>query len=383
DVVFTDEFAGVPDLTFGGASAVTTTTAGGVTGLVNASDADTAALNIGSIAAGGSVTVRYTATVAPGVAVAGNPAVVTYSSLATSTAEAGAGGEQLVTGALISTGGAAGSATGERTGAGGGQTDESNPASQAGPLDNYRDQDTAGLGALSGTLWDDTITPDGVVGAGEPRIAGQTVTLRWAGPDGTFGNADDRVLTTTSSASGGYVFSALPAGNYRVSGPASVTRVSAGDTDVAVPRFDAGAGSQTDGVIELTLAESDVRADQNIGYLRPNDPPLAVSETRTTDDTSVRTGNVITGSVGEPNSGSGEPDSDVDAAPGQLIVQGVAPGDLTVNPGPLTTGTGTPIAGNFGTFVIQPDGSYTYTPDPARTVRAARVRAGRSRPAPP
>lgn len=367
DVVFNDEFAGAAGLTFGGASGVTTTTAGGVTALVNASDADTAALTIGEIAAGGSVTVRYTATVAPGVAVPGNPAVVTYSSLATSPAEAAAGGEQLTVGSLTSTGGAAGSPTGERTGADGVQTDESNVASQAGARNNYRDQDTAGLGTLSGTLWDDTNTPDGVVGTGEPRFGGQTVTLRWAGPDGTFGNADDRVLTTTTSAAGGYTFSALPAGSYRVTGPASVNRVVAGDSDVAVPRFDAGSGSQTDGVLDVTLADAQALTDRNIGYQRPNDPPLAVSETRTTNENGVRTGNVITGAVGEPDSGSGEPDSDVDAAPGQLVVQGGAPGDLAANPAPLTSGTGTPIAGNFGTLVLQPDGSYTYTPDPVRT----------------
>lgn len=367
DVVFIDEFAGVADITFGGAASVTPTVGAGVTGVTNQSDADTAALAITEIAAGGTVTVRYTATAAPGSVVTGNPAIVTYSSLATSSTEATAGGEQLTFGALTSTGGAAGSATGERTGADGVQANEADAADRTAPLNNFRDQDTAGLGTIAGTLWDDTDTPDGTIGAGETRLAGQTVTLRWAGTNGTFGDGDDSVLTTTTDASGAYSFSALPAGNYRVTGPGSVTRVIGADTDIAVPRFDAGGGTVTDGLIDLTLGEAQSRTSQDIGYERPNDAPVATPETRTTDETAVRNGNVLTGATTEPSSGTGQADTDVDAAPGQVIVQGAAVGGLTTNPGALTTGVGTALNGSFGTLVINADGSYTYTPDPVLT----------------
>jgi hypothetical protein len=274
-VRFTDEFAGLPGLAFGGAGTVTTTTAGGTSPVRNVSDADTAALEIDSIPVGGSVTVRYTATAAPGVTHAGNPAIVTFTSVGVTPAEAAAGGEQLTFGALTSTGGAPGSATGARTGADGLPANEADATDRTGPLNNQRDQDTAGLGVLRGTLWDDTADQDGVVDAGETRLAGQTVTLRWAGIDGIFGNADDSVQTTTTDINGDYVFSALPPGNYRVSGPASAAVVNGGDADTITPRFDAGAGgSQTDGVIDVVLADGVQVTGQNIGYVQPNDAPV-------------------------------------------------------------------------------------------------------------
>jgi len=273
-VRFTDDFAGLPGLTFGGAAAVTAATTGGATAARNVSDADTAALEIDAVPVGGSVTVRYTATAQSGTTHAGNPAVVTFSSVDITTAEAAAGGEQLATGALVSTGGAAGSPTGARTGADGLPRDASNPADTGGPLNNLRDQDTAGLGLLRGTLWDDTADRDGAPDPGEARLAGRPVELRWAGVDGIFGNADDTVLTTTTDLDGGYTFSVLPAGNYRVTAPTSLDAVIAGDADTLTPRFDAGAGVQTDGIIEIALADGATLTAQDIGYVRPNDPPV-------------------------------------------------------------------------------------------------------------
>ncbi len=272
-VRFTDDFAGLPGLAFGGAGTVTTTTGGGTGAVRNVSDADTAALEIDAIPVGGSVTVRYTTTAAPGVTHAGNPAVVTFTSVDVTPAEAAAGGEQLTFGALTSTGGAPGATIGVRTGADGLPANEADAADRNGPLNNHRDQDTAGLGVIRGTLWDDTADQDGVVDAGETRLAGQTVTLRWAGIDGLFGNADDTVQTTTTDVNGDYVFSALPPGNYRVSGPTSAAVVNGGDADTITPRFDVS-GAQTDALVDVVLAEGVAVEGQNIGYVQPNDPPV-------------------------------------------------------------------------------------------------------------
>jgi uncharacterized repeat protein (TIGR01451 family) len=272
-VRFTDEFAALPGLAFGGAGTVVTTTGGGTSAVRNVSDADTAALEIDAIPVGGSVTVRYTATAAPGVTHAGNPAVVTFTSVGVTPAEAAAGGEQLTFGALTSTGGAPGTATGTRTGADGLPANEADAADPTGPLNNQRDQDTAGLGLIRGTLWDDTADQDGVVDAGEARLAGQTVTLRWAGIDGIFGNGDDTVRTTTTDLDGNYVFSALPPGNFRITAPASAAVVNGGDADTITPRFDVS-GSQTDGVVDVVVGDGVAVSGQNVGYVQPNDAPV-------------------------------------------------------------------------------------------------------------
>jgi large repetitive protein len=271
-VRFTDEFAGLPGLAFGGAGTVAPTTAGGTSAVRNVSDADTAALEIDSIPVGGSVTVRYTATAAPGVTHAGNPAVVTFTSVDVTPAETAAGGEQFTFGALTSTGGAAGSTTGTRTGADGLPASDA-AADRTGPLNNQRDQDTAGLGVIRGTLWDDTADQDGVVDAGEARLGGQTVTLRWFGIDGIPDNGDDTVHTTTTDPDGNFVFSARPPGNYRIVAPASAAVVNGGDADTITPRFDVS-GSQTDAVVEVVVGDGVEVAGQNIGYVQPNDAPV-------------------------------------------------------------------------------------------------------------
>ncbi len=53
---------------------------------------------------------------------------------------------------------------------------------------------------------------DGVQDDTEPGIAGVEVTLTCAGADGVLGTADDEVLTQSTDADGGYLFTDLPAG---------------------------------------------------------------------------------------------------------------------------------------------------------------------------
>lgn len=147
----------------------------------------------------------------------------------------------------------------------------------------YTRSDPAGYGTISGVLWDDTNDRDGAIDTGETRLAGQTVTLTWAGADGTFGNGDDRVLTTTTNTDGEYSFGALPgaglvSGNYRIIAPSSVSlTIPVGgtipdDTDTLSPRWDADAG--TLGTIEVTLGEGATSVERNVGYLQVNDAPV-------------------------------------------------------------------------------------------------------------
>ncbi|CAD5105836.1 VCBS domain-containing protein [Zestomonas carbonaria] len=151
-----------------------------------------------------------------------------------------------------------GTANGERTG------------SNVGP-NSYILQEGAGVGVIRGTLWNDTqsatasATPDG------PGLAGQTVTLTWAGADGNLATtADNRTFTAITDANGAYHFGVLPDGIFRIDTPNAVIypqplgelRVRI-DTDAATPL----------GRIDVTLGEG-VEAQANAGYVERNDAPV-------------------------------------------------------------------------------------------------------------
>jgi uncharacterized repeat protein (TIGR01451 family) len=73
----------------------------------------------------------------------------------------------------------------------------------------------AAFANVSGTVFDDTDS-DGVEDGGESGIAGITIDLIAAGPDGVYGTNDDLlVATTTTDSSGNYTFPDVPNGNYR------------------------------------------------------------------------------------------------------------------------------------------------------------------------
>ncbi|MHB1491669.1 MAG: SdrD B-like domain-containing protein, partial [Cellulomonas sp.] len=74
----------------------------------------------------------------------------------------------------------------------------------------------ADLSSVGDTVWFD-VDGNGIQGAGEPGIAGATVTVVYAGADGVFGTADDESHTTTTDANGHYLIPNLPGGQYRVS----------------------------------------------------------------------------------------------------------------------------------------------------------------------
>ena len=196
---------------------------------------------------GDKVSVQYQVTLTNAAVTASSDATLTWTSLPESFT--GWGGSAV---------GVDGTVTGERTGSG------------VGP-NQYILRDRAGLGIISGTLWDDTAsattstTPDG------PGLAGQTVTLTWAGLDGNLGTtADNLQFTTVTDANGRYHFGVLPLGVYRIDAPTGVVSYPQPLGDLRV-RIDSDGGALGQIVISLGDADSQ-RADA--GYVEQNGAPV-------------------------------------------------------------------------------------------------------------
>ncbi|WP_164868360.1 DUF4347 domain-containing protein [Hydrogenophaga sp. NH-16] len=334
DVVLTDDFPSGESgsyvferLVVGGTAYTSADTAAaaaaGITWTVGATGVS---VNFDRLAPGTSVELRYTVGVptnAEQSATAPTNATVTWSSLPDGA------GTISSTGFAGSTVGTDASASGERDGSG------------TAP-NTYTRSDPAGYGTINGVLWDDTNDRDGAIDGGEFRLANQTVELRWAGADGIFGNADDRVMTTTTNASGEYSFGALPgtglvSGNYRITTPATVTLTIPGgaiadDTDALSPRWDADAG--TLGTISVTLGEGTTSVNRNVGYLQVNDTPVVTI-----------TNGSVTFVEGVDRTGSdplGE-DRDVLGAPVNLGPVTITDPELHRDPGQLDNFSGTTL----------------------------------------
>jgi uncharacterized repeat protein (TIGR01451 family)/fimbrial isopeptide formation D2 family protein len=216
-------------------SSVSVTLGGGATGSTTSSSTSSQLdVTIDSIPVGGTVRVQYRVTVASPGSTLTNTANVTYTSL-TASGTTLAGSNQ----------GAAGTSTGERTGTGGG-------------VNTYSDADTLSLGSISNLVWMN-FNGNGTQDAGEPGLAGVQVTLLYAGANGTFGDSDDVTLNTTTDSTGQYLFSGLPAGNYRVSIPTP-------PPGTAV-NFDLDGSTLTLGTAGTTLTAGQVRTDVDFGLV--------------------------------------------------------------------------------------------------------------------
>ncbi|MBH0116752.1 isopeptide-forming domain-containing fimbrial protein [Salinibacterium sp. NG253] len=121
-------------------------------------------------------------------------------------------------------------------------------------LDNI-DFGYVGTGKIGDTVWLDQ-NGDGILDDTESGIAEVGVTLTWAGLDGVLGNADDVVSTTTTDASGNYLFEDLPSGLFTV----ELAGLPAGLTSTIDP--DGGADDQS----ELTLDGGEENLIQDFGY---------------------------------------------------------------------------------------------------------------------
>ncbi|WP_110640815.1 VCBS domain-containing protein [Salinicola sp. CPA57] len=140
----------------------------------------------------------------------------------------------------------------------------------------------AGLGVISGTLWNDTQNANGVQDNDEAGFTGRTVTLTWAGSDGIFANvddaeSDDESFTATTDTLGQYQFGVLPTGLYRITSAETFTDIdpntSAGDVRARIDSDDGNYGDGSLSSIEITLADGGTdKAD--IGYVELNDAPV-------------------------------------------------------------------------------------------------------------
>lgn len=91
------------------------------------------------------------------------------------------------------------------------------------------------LGSISGGVCNSAANGDGVCGVGETGVAGVTVTLHWAGPDGILGTSDDATYTTTTDSSGAYAFTGLQPGLYQIVKTNPVDRIGLNDADAGNP----------------------------------------------------------------------------------------------------------------------------------------------------
>ena len=221
-------------------------------------------VDIARIDVGTQVSVVYSVDVPNGTSIASSDASLTWSSLPETFTSWG--------GSLV---GVDSDADGERTGADG-------PGPDASTLNNYVLREGAGLGIISGTLWNDTGTaatapndtnpdPDPLPGtpAYELAVPNQTINLIWAGNDGVLGNADDKTFSTTTDSNGRFTFGVLPSGLYRLDAPTTVNSISQfGELRM---RIDTDGG--TLGQVSVTLGEGATQ-QANSGYVEVNDAPV-------------------------------------------------------------------------------------------------------------
>lgn len=171
-------------------------------GIVDSSAGNTVDIAVGTLPAGGSVLITYQAnvlTTPTGVTTLNNTVNDTTTSLP------GANGTLPFFGTTAAVLGASGAATGERTGADG----------IGGALNDYATRSTERLGSLGDRVYVD-YNADGVQDAGEPGIVGASIAVRWAGLNSILGDGDDSIINTTTGVNGGYSFTLLPTGTFRV-----------------------------------------------------------------------------------------------------------------------------------------------------------------------
>jgi VCBS repeat-containing protein len=257
-----DSFASYPNITFGPANSftVTRTNLSGTTivtpTIVSATGID---IKIDTVKPNDVIKVTYTATVTDVTqAVPSQDMKVTYTSLS----QYGLVMQPAAAGLPSS------NSLGERTG-------DPAPPSYGGAINTYSDLDGAGIGVISGRLWDDTpaygAALDNTYSLGERRLGGVTVDLY----DDVSATPIDSVQT---AADGTYLFKGLKPGNYRVAvATPEFNDVAVGGVGVVNIHYDVGGGTfleLSDGVINVALADGESKLNQDYGFIQRNEAPV-------------------------------------------------------------------------------------------------------------
>jgi VCBS repeat-containing protein len=150
-----------------------------------------------------------------------------------------------------------------------GNLDGERTGSQIGP-NQYALAHAAGLGVITGTLWNDTASADASAAPDGPGLGGQPVTLTWAGTDGLLETgADNLQFDTVTDSNGQYLFGVLPAGVFRIDSPVGPVNYPQPLGDLRV-RIDSD--GNTLGQVILTLGDAATGAADS-GYVEQNDAP--------------------------------------------------------------------------------------------------------------
>jgi VCBS repeat-containing protein len=253
-----DTFAGYPNITFGVTNTVNVVRNGSIPiSVMNGPSGIDFVIN--TVAPGDVITVTYTANVTDvSQAVPSQNVSVTYTSLS----EYGDILEPAVAGLPAST------SLGERTG---------NTVHYGTTMNTYSSLDGAGIGVISGRLWDDTPAygaglPNTTIDLGERLLGGVRVNLR----DVTTNTIIDTMLSLPD---GSYSFAGLKAGNYRVEleTPSAVNDSGPGGSGLVKAVYDAEGGTpvqQSDGVINLALTDGALEDNQDFGFVQFNEAPV-------------------------------------------------------------------------------------------------------------
>ena len=141
------------------------------------------------------------------------------------------------------------------------------------PIINQNFGDT--LSTLAGSVYADS-NNNGIREGSETGISGVPVRLDWSGPDGIFGTADDvtGLDTSTTGSNGGYLFSDLLTGVYRVvetSQPAPYT------DGLETAGSDGGNTATNEQISAIPVAAGTDLTDYNFGEVPPANPFISGS----------------------------------------------------------------------------------------------------------
>jgi len=250
------------------------------------SDGSAISVDFARLAPNDQVQVIYSVTLPNGVIAddASSAAVLTWTSLPTDFENTGWGG---------SLPGSGGSTDGERTGQDG-----------ASGLNNYILSEGAGMGVVQGTLWNDSRSATSIATPDGPGLDGVAVQLTWAGADGQFGTADDRVFNTVTANGGIYQFAILPAGNYLIAVPQDYQLAANNRFHIRIDT-DTGTSAAGLGAVSLALGEG-ATGTADSGYVHLNEAPInTVADQHGTEDTVLHIVGLVTSDV-DVNAGNAD-----------------------------------------------------------------------------